>query len=267
MFLKNLTQKGFGAVFARIREKSGGCTALDDDALVEKCDETADLARKAHLVRCQDARHSLCHERANREQHFLDGLRVESSGYFVEKNDFRIHREGTRDRHALLLSPGKLRRETFGFVGETDFCKQRIGAFLNDGFVFSQNVDWRHHDILERRLVREEIVLLKDDRNAFAKRDEFAIGAQAMHFDIVDANRAGVDRNEPVDAAQERRFSGSRQTDDAANAPGLDCKIDSAENFMRAERFSNAVQLDERTDVHVRTAKRRSSFFVYTAIG
>ena len=50
-------------------------------------------------------------------EHLLDHLRIERRGRLVEQHDLRLHAERARDRDALLLAAGKLRRIFVGLLG------------------------------------------------------------------------------------------------------------------------------------------------------
>ena len=49
--------------------------------------------------------------------------------WLVEQNGFRLHRERARDRDALLLTAGKLRRMSVGLFRESDLRQKRAAAF------------------------------------------------------------------------------------------------------------------------------------------
>ncbi len=102
--------------------------------------------------------------------------------------------------------------------------------------------------------VREEVVGLEDDPD---------LAAQGVHVDAavrdlgaVDDDAALIDLLEQVDAAQERRLPGAGGADQADDVVPLDLERDLVEHAQVAERFRDAIELDE---AHVAPARSRRS--------
>ena len=71
-------------------------------------------------------------------------------------------------------------------------CQQRERALADLGRILLQHVDRRHHHVLERRLVREQVVLLEYHRHFLAQRDLLGIRVQSMN---VETRRRGCCRS------------------------------------------------------------------------
>ena len=91
---------------------------LDDDAAIDEQHAVGDVAGKAHLVGDDDHGHAVIGELAHHAEHVADQLGIERRGRLVEQDRLRLHRERARDRDALLLAAGELRRMRVGLVGE-----------------------------------------------------------------------------------------------------------------------------------------------------
>ena len=65
-------------------------------------------------------------------EHLADEFRIERAGRLVEQHQLRLHRQRTRNRHALLLAAGELRGIRIGLVRKPDAPQQsmRLGAHL-----------------------------------------------------------------------------------------------------------------------------------------
>ena len=157
----------------------------------------------------QHAGHPFLRELANRIEDLLDGLRIEGSGHFVEQHDFGPHRQRARDRDTLLLAAREFARIDVRLGGQPDLLEQHDSPHAHFVLVLLEDVDRRHHHILQRGLVREQIVLLKDDRHFLAQRDLLLVGHKLVNVEIRHANAALVDRHETIDAAKESRLAGA----------------------------------------------------------
>src|SRR4029079_10219877 len=95
-------------------------------------------------------------------------------------------------------------------------------------------------------LVGKQVVLLEDHRHFLAQCDLFLVGLQAMDVEVRDADRAAANRDEAVDAAQERRLSRPRRADDAGDATLPDAERYAFQHFEAAERLVDVAQEDDR---------------------
>ena len=221
---------------------------------VEEADLVGDLARERHLVRREDHRHPGLGQPAHEIQHVGDELRVECARDLVEQHQLRPHRQGARDRDALLLTAGEPVGELVRLLREPDLLEQLERDQPSLARAGAVHLPRRQHDVLEHRHVREEVVGLEDDAD---------LAAQRVHVDVavgdlvaVDDDAALVDPLEQVDAAQERRLAGARRADQADDVVPLDLERHVVEHAQVAERLRDLVELDE---AHVAPARSRRS--------
>ena len=94
--------------------------------LVHEHDLVADLAGEAHLVGDDDHRHPLRGQLAHHVEDLLDQLGVEGARHLVEQHHVRVHGQGPRDRHPLLLAAREALGVLVHLVGEADPGQQRL---------------------------------------------------------------------------------------------------------------------------------------------
>ena len=161
----------------------------------------------------QDTGHALLGQLLDGVQHLIDRLRVERGRHFVEQHDVRVHGERAGNRHALLLAAGEFAGIALLLAFETDLLDQAEGPLLDLLLVLLQNMNRRHHDVLQRRLVREQVVLLEHHANLLP---EFQlIESRIVDLLALDLDRALLDVVQGVDAADQSRLAGARGADDA----------------------------------------------------
>ena len=79
-------------------------------------------------------------QRADHIKYFLDHFRVKRRCRLVEQNDFRLHRQGTRNRRTLLLAARELGRVGVALVGDTDLGQQGLGYFYRLGLALADDL-------------------------------------------------------------------------------------------------------------------------------
>ena len=141
-----------------------------------------------------------------REQQLDDvmtGLRIEVAGGLVGKDNDRLVGERARDRDALLLSAGQLRRIVMAAILEADFDQQIACA----GRRVAPAGDFhRHQNVLERRQRRDEMKGLKDEPDLRA--------AQPRQFVFAETSDVGpVDQNRSASTGRRARRSGPSSVD------------------------------------------------------
>ena len=161
-------------------------------------------------------------------QHLADELRVERRGRLVEQHQLRLHRQRARDRDALLLAAGELRRVGVELVGQADAVEQLARALARLLARDPLHADRRAGDVLQRGHVREQVEVLEDhaDLGALARDLGFAQLVQPV-ADLAVADELAVDRQAPgvdllevVDAAQERRLARAGRAEQAHHLAG-----------------------------------------------
>ena len=89
-----------------VAEELGRRGVLEHHALVHKDHAVGHGSGKGHLVRDDDHGHAVGRKLAHDLEHLSHDLGVECGGRLVEQHDLRIHAQGARDGHALLLATG-----------------------------------------------------------------------------------------------------------------------------------------------------------------
>jgi hypothetical protein len=129
-------------------------------------------------------------------------------------------------------------------------------------------MDRRHHDVLQRGLVREQVVLLEHHADLAAQRELVELGI--IDLLALDQDRAFVDRHQRVDAAEQRGFARAGRADDADHLALRHVHGDALEHGEAAERLVHVGKTHQRLirrPHHHFTWKRCSSASVARAIG
>jgi hypothetical protein len=144
---------------------------------------------------------------------------------------------------------------------EADLLHQRHRALPDLLRVFAQDMDGRHHHVIERGLVRKEVVLLEHHRDFLAQRDPLGVGLERVHLVVGYADRALLDRHQAIDAPKQRRLARPRRADDANDASLGHAERDALDDLRGAEGLVDVAELDDRLRhalvdgrVHWRTA-------------
>jgi hypothetical protein len=91
-------------------------------------------------------------------EHLVDHLGVQGRGGLVEEHDLGVHRQASGDRHPLLLAAGQLGRVLVGLSRATPTrSSSSLGLWLGLGLALLADLDRAERDVLEDRLVREEV--------------------------------------------------------------------------------------------------------------
>ena len=208
-----------------LREHLARLARLDDDAAVHEHDLVA--RPRARSRSRASRRSSSC--RPSRASRITPSTSPTSSGSSAEVGSsnsisFGLHRQGARDRDALLLAAGELRRDRRRLVGEADAREQLLApvrARVDRGILLHAHRRLDH--VLERRHVREQVEALEHHPDLGALARDLAL-AQLVELVAllpvadelaVDPQPAGVDLLQMVDAAQERRLPGARRAEQA----------------------------------------------------
>ena len=180
-----------------------------------------------------DHRHAVTGELLHDLEHLVDHLGVEGRRRLVEEHDLRIHRQCARDRDALLLAAGELRRVLVRLVGDPHPVEQASAPVRLGLLAFLRTLIWPSITFCSTVLCANR---LKDWKtiptSARSRASSLALGGQRL---AVDGDLAGVDGLQPVDGAAQRRLPGAgRPDDDHDLAPG-DRQVDVLEHVQRAE--------------------------------
>jgi len=111
---------------------------------------------------------------------------IQRAGGFIEQHHLRLHRQGARNRHTLLLATAHMRRVAVFHAGEA-YLGQVFAGCCN-GFVFghTQHVHRGFNDVLQHRHVRPQVEVLEHHGQ---------LGAQALQlFGVFGYQFTGVGR-------------------------------------------------------------------------
>ena len=166
-------------------------------------------------------------------------------GRLVEQHHLRVHGQRAGDRDALLLAAGQLRRVLVGLVGDArpgraarrprssasalDLPRTLIGPSVT----FSSIVLWA------KRLNDWKTM----PTSAAQPGQRLALVGQRL---AVEADRARVDRLQPVDRPAQRRLAGAGRADDHDDLAAVDLQVDVLQHVQVAEPLVDARQHDER---------------------
>src|SRR6478735_11646537 len=240
---EDLPEEVLGAVAARVGEELVGCGLLDDLAVGHEDDPVGGTAGEAHLVGDDDHRHAAAGQLGHHVEHLGDHLRVEGRGRLVEQHHLGVHRERTCDRDTLLLTTGELRGVLLGLGLHTDPFEQLHRPLLGGGLAHLADLDRPERDVLEDRLVREQVERLEDHPDVGTQVGELlALLGQLL---AVDGDRARLDRLEPVDGAAQRRLARPGRTDDHDDLAGADGEVDVLEHVQVPEVLVDTFEGDQ----------------------
>src|SRR5215211_4797053 len=222
--VQDLGQEVLGPVRLGVGEEGLRVGRLDDPAAVHEDHPVGRLAGEAHLVGDDDHRHAVARQADHDVEDLADHLGVEGRGGLVEEHHLRLHGQGAGDRDPLLLTTRELSGVLVGLGGHADPLEQLAGALLGLGLRLPAHLDRPERDVLQDRLVGEEVEALEDHADIAAQAGQvLALLGQLL---AVDGDLALLDRLQPVDRPAQRRLARPRRADDDDDlAPG-DLQVD-----------------------------------------
>jgi hypothetical protein len=141
----------------------------------------------------------------------VDHLGVQSRGRLVEEHDLGPIARASRDRDALLLTTRELRGVLVGLRRDADPLEQLHRVLFGLGLALLADLDRPEGDVLEDRLVREEVEGLEHHADVGAQlRQRLSLVGQGL---AVDGDGAGLVGLQPVDRAAQRRLARSGRTE------------------------------------------------------
>ena len=154
--------------------------------------------------------HAVVGQLAHDGQYLAGQLRVQRAGGLVKKDDVRPGGDGAGDGHPLLLPARKLPRIVVVPVGQAHPVQRPAADLFGLGFGHFAGDDQPLGDVLQRRFVAEQVVVLKD-KACFAAHGVllfFADMAELVGL-AVKSHGAAVGLLQEIDAAQKRRLAGT----------------------------------------------------------
>ena len=206
-------------------------------SLVHDHDAVGELERFFLIVRDEHARQvNLLVQAPQPPPQLLPHLRVERAERLVEQQHFRLDRQRARERDALPLSAGQLRRVPIAEVVELHELQQ-VGDLVGD-LVVRRAMRSRSHaeaerDVLEHRHVAEERVVLKHEPDAALAR------LPVRRVLAVEQHAALVGRFEPGNDAQQRRLAAARRAEQRHELARAHLEADVAQGREAAERLAD----------------------------
>ena len=142
-------------------------------------------------------------------------------------------RHGPADADALLLAAGEGGRVGILFLGEADVLEDAQGSGTSLRLRLFPDGDQPLGDVVQRRLVGEQGVVLEHERGAFAQFDGLLVaGLGQIHGEVIDDEPPCIRGFQQVEAAQQSRLAGTGGADDDDNLPLLYLKIDAVEHLI-----------------------------------
>lgn len=123
---------------------------------------------------------------------------------------------------------------------EANLLYQLEGAFLDVRLILLQNMNGRHHYVLDRCLVRKEVILLKYHTNFLAQFQLIEVGV--VDLLTLYRDRALVDGIQRIDAANQGGFARSRRADDTNHFTLHDIERDALEHLELTERLVHVLE-------------------------
>ena len=163
-------------------------------------------------------------QRAQVAAHGHPQLGVEIGQWFVEQQHLGLYRDSARQRHALLLAAGKLRRAAVGQFGEADqrqrflhapvdLCARQAALLQTEG------------NVAEHRHMRPQRVALED------QPDIALPGRQRGDVDAIELHLSRVCLGEAGDQAQQRRLAAARGAEEGEELARLYREVDALQHM------------------------------------
>ena len=195
-------------------------------------------------------RHAVGGKLAHDVENFADHFRVEGRGRLVEQHQVRLHRQRAGDGNALLLAAGELAGIFVRMRLEADAVEQLEGGRLGLGLRLFMHAHRRDGDVLNHRLVREEVELLEHHADALADGGKLALAAKKAvfldrHMVAVDDEAAVLVHFEAVDAADQRGPARAAGTDHHHHLAARDGKVDALEDVVATVELVEVLHFDD----------------------
>ena len=156
-------------------------------------------------------------------QHLTHHLRIQRGGGLVEQHDLRIHGQRPDDGDPLLLAAGEHIGIGVRLVRKADALQQGHGLRLGLGGRFLFQGDRRHGDVLQHRLVGEQVEVL--EHHAHLLPVQVDVHRLAGKVCAVEEDGAGGGLLQQIQAAQQRGLAGTGGADDGHHLAAADVQI------------------------------------------
>ena len=231
-------QKALQAGVLRVVKDLRRCALLLNPAIGQKDDPVRHRPRKVHLMGGQQHGHVPGRQLADDLQHPAHQLRVERGGRLIQQHQLRPGGNRTADAHPLLLPAGQVGGISVLLVLQPHQLQHL--ARLLPGLLLAHllDPDQRLGDVLQRRLVGKQAVLLKDHRRLRPQLVLLPAGNSGrLHRHLPDGDAALVGQLQQVDAAQQRRFAGAGRADHRHHLALMHLQIDAVQHHPAVKGF------------------------------
>ncbi len=148
----------------------------------------------------------------------------------VRHQDRRLGHERASQRHALLLTPGKLDRIMIQAVAEADAFEQLTRTNSSGSGAAAQQFVGQE-DVLFGGERGNQLVTLKDESDLAAADHGELVFAEAGDIGAVQHDAARGDRVEAGQQTEQRALAAAGSAHDGHELSGWDLEVDSAENL------------------------------------
>ena len=145
--------------------------------------------------------------RSSRTPSLVLQLGIQGAGDLVAKQSARLHRQRAGNGDALLLPAGELLRVGVHVPAHADALEELLGARARRRRRDAEHPRRSFHDVAEDVEVRKELEILKDHAERAANLIDLAAVIAGQEAVRANADFAGLERIESVEAAQQRRFA------------------------------------------------------------
>ena len=162
----------------------------------------------------------------------------------------RFHRQRARNGHALLLATAELPRVLRGVVLQTHTFEQAQRGGLRFRKRLAAHTHRGQADVVQHRLVREQVELLEHHADTFAHTGKALFFAQfpvrlAGQLAAIDDDAAFLESLQAVHAADQRGLARPAGADDDQNLALGDVQVHALQYADRAEGLVDATQLND----------------------
>ncbi len=178
----------------------------------------------------------------------LARLRVQRAGRLVAQEELGLLRHRARDRHALLLAAGELRREVVEPVAEPHQLERLLGLHR----VGRDLADQR--DVLPGGQAGDEVVELEDEADELAPVARELVVVGVAQVQLLVAQRPVRGTVEPADDVEQRRLAASGRAEQDDELGVVQVEIDRAEgadlDLAHVVDLREAPRLEDRLPGH-----------------
>jgi hypothetical protein len=150
-----------GAIGPRRPKKVNLRPVFNDLAVVHENNSARDFPGEPHLVGHDHHRHPRLSQIHHHVKNLFDHFRIKRRGWFVEKHRNWIHCKRTRDRYALLLAAGEVRRKFLSVRLESDYFEKFQRLLGRLALSALQNSALSDREILHDTQMRKQFEMLE----------------------------------------------------------------------------------------------------------